>query len=39
MSCEYTEAFLERKFEEGLDLGMNEEQAEAYAREALDQYE
>ena len=39
MSCEYTQAFLEQKFEEGLDLGMTDEQAEEYARESLDQYE
>jgi hypothetical protein len=39
MSCEYTEAFLEQKFEEGLDSGMTDEQAEAYARKALEESE
>tara|TARA_Y100000004_G_scaffold194457_1_gene259093 strand:- start:1294 stop:1419 length:126 start_codon:yes stop_codon:yes gene_type:complete len=37
MSCHYTEVFLERYYEEGLDMGMTEEQAEAYAYKMLEE--
>ena len=39
MSCEYTEIFLEHMFEEGLEKGLNEDQAVAYALEALENSE
>lgn len=37
MSCHYTELALESYYEEGLDLGMTEEQAERYARKRLEE--
>ena len=35
MSCEHTINFLERCFEEGLEQGMSDSEAESYARERL----
>jgi len=37
MSCEINEIFLERKLQEGLDLGMTEEEACDYAFQALEE--
>ena len=34
MSCEYREIFLEKYFEEGIEKGMSEEEAAAYALKA-----
>tara|TARA_B100001248_G_scaffold1483_1_gene1111 strand:+ start:14364 stop:14483 length:120 start_codon:yes stop_codon:yes gene_type:complete len=39
MSCDYTQIFLENMFEEGLEQGLNEDQAAAYALEALENIE
>tara|TARA_R100001440_G_scaffold73104_1_gene97379 strand:- start:2039 stop:2188 length:150 start_codon:yes stop_codon:yes gene_type:complete len=37
MSCEINDEYLEYKYEEGLDMGMSEEEAAKYARECLEQ--
>tara|TARA_B100001113_G_scaffold56548_1_gene42258 strand:+ start:220 stop:339 length:120 start_codon:yes stop_codon:yes gene_type:complete len=39
MSCEHTQRFLEDKYEEGLEQGMTEEQAEKYAYKCLEESE
>ena len=39
MSCEHTQRFLEDKYEEGLEQGMAEEQAEKYAYKCLEESE
>lgn len=36
MSCDVNTAFLEQKFEEGLEMGMTDAQAETYAYECLE---
>ena len=38
MSCEWTEAFLEEKYEEALEFGLSEEEAAGYARECLEEF-
>ena len=38
MSCEWTEAFLESKYEEALEFGLSEEEAAVYARECLEEF-
>ena len=37
MSNEINDQYLEYKYEEGLDMGMSEEEAANYARECLEQ--
>ena len=37
MSNEINDQYLEHKYEEGLDMGMSEEEAANYARECLEQ--
>ena len=37
MSCHENEALLESLFEDGLEKGMSDAEAESYARERLDQ--
>ena len=37
MSKEINDQYLEHKYEEGLDMGMSEEEAANYARECLEQ--
>ena len=37
MSCNVIIAFLEQKFEEGLDMGMSESDAAAYADKCLEE--
>ena len=39
MSCEHTQRFLEDKYEEGLEQGMTEKQAEKYAYKCLEESE
>tara|TARA_B100001109_G_C18626157_1_gene363851 strand:- start:207 stop:326 length:120 start_codon:yes stop_codon:yes gene_type:complete len=39
MSCEINQIFLENKYEEGLELGMSEKQAEEYANKSLEESE
>ena len=37
MSCEHTQRFLDNKYEEGLEQGMSEAEAEAYAHKCLEE--
>ena len=37
MSCLANEIFLEQKFEEGLEMGMSDAQAEAYANKCFEE--
>ena len=38
MSCEWTEAFVEEKYEEALEFGLSEVEAAVYARECLEEF-
>jgi hypothetical protein len=39
MSCEYREMFLEKYFEEGIEKGMSEKEAAAYALKCAEEME